>query len=249
MACIEEATDEDYGLRINSPYRFALGYGVEVVDLNAYITCRVRSVECGDCNVLSLCQCGSVLFHTDVQVGFCQFGKSIKPCLEVCFFAFEGELEIRSQWIGIECGDEDSFRGYRRICNDVIRTLFDKREKSSFQQSGFHSFSIHRSNILFPKIFIVLLCSSFYYDVQYLTTSTTFYTRHHAAHRRNKFHFRMILVDKQGSTSHYIFLLFHDYLRRHSRKVIGYECVEPRFFYCCVRFSSFTFQVYVKAFT
>ena len=35
MACIEEATDEDYGLRINSPYRFALGYGVEVVDLNA----------------------------------------------------------------------------------------------------------------------------------------------------------------------------------------------------------------------
>ena len=43
MACIEEATDEDYGLRINSPYRFALGYGVEVVDLNAYITNDVYS--------------------------------------------------------------------------------------------------------------------------------------------------------------------------------------------------------------
>ena len=34
----------------------------------------------------------------------------------------------------------------------------------------------------------------------------------------------LILVDKQGSTSHYIFLLFHNYLRRHSRKVIGYKC-------------------------
>ena len=59
----------------------------------------------------------------------------------------------------------------------------------------------------------------------------------------------MILVDKQGSTSHHILLLFYDYLRRHSRKIIGYECVKSRFFHCCVRFSSFTFQVYVKAFT
>ena len=96
MACIEKATDEDYGLRINGPYRFSLGYRVEMVDLNTYITSRVRSVESGDCNVLSLCQCSSVLFHTDIQVGFCQSGKNIKSCLEVCFFTFEGELEIRS---------------------------------------------------------------------------------------------------------------------------------------------------------
>ena len=132
MACIEKAADEDDGLRINSPHRFALRYRIKMVDLNAYITSRVRSVECGDCNVLSLCQCGSVLFHTDAQVSFCQFGKSIESCLEVCFLTFEGELEVRSQRVGVECGDEDSFRGYRRIGNDVIRTLFDKREKSGF---------------------------------------------------------------------------------------------------------------------
>ena len=77
--CIEKAANEDYGLRINSPYRFSLGYGVEMVDLNTYITRRVRSVESGDCNILSLCQCSSVLFHTDIQIGFASLARASSP--------------------------------------------------------------------------------------------------------------------------------------------------------------------------
>ena len=220
-----------------------------MVDLNAYVTGRVRSVESGDCNVLSLCQCSGFLFHADAQVSFCHFGEGIKTSLEVCFFAFQSKFEVGSQRIGIECGNKDALRCYRRVCNDVIRTLLDKRKQTCFKKRGLHSICIHRGYVLLTKFFVVLLCGSFHYDVQYLTASTTFNARHYATHGRNKFHFRMILVDKQGSTGHHIFLLFHNHFRCHSRKIIGYECVKSRLFHCCVRLSSFTFQVYVKAFT
>lgn len=96
MACIEKATDEDHDLWISGLYRFVLGYRVEVVGPNVCITCRVRPIECDDYNALSLYQYSSVLFHTNIRVGFCQFGKNTKSCLEICFFIFEGEPEIWS---------------------------------------------------------------------------------------------------------------------------------------------------------
>ena len=79
MSRIEKTADEDDGLRINCPYCLAFGYRGKVVDLNTYVTCRVRSVKCGDCDVLCLSQCGSVLLHAYVQVCFAILARASSP--------------------------------------------------------------------------------------------------------------------------------------------------------------------------
>ena len=95
----------------------------------------------------------------------------------------------------------------------------------------------------------VTISRSFNDNVQHFTTCAALHTCHYAANGRNKFQFRMILVDKQGSSGHHIFLFFDYYLRSNTRKIFRNQCVESRFFHRHKLLRSLTFQVDVKAFT
>ena len=59
----------------------------------------------------------------------------------------------------------------------------------------------------------------------------------------------MILVDKQGSPGHHIFLLFDHHFRSDACIVIGNQRIESRFLNRHKFLGSSAFQVDVKAFT
>ena len=228
---IEQTSDEDYGFRADSPHRLTFHYGSYVIDLYPYISGRVRSVKYGYCDIFSLCQGCRFLFDADTQIRFGYFSQGIQSCLEISFFPFQNVFEIGCQRVAVESRDEDSPRSDCRIGNHVIRTLFHKCKHTSFQECSFHSLAIEFGYVLLAEFFVILLCGSLHHDVQHLTACTALHACYNAANGRNKFHFRMILVDKQGSPGHHIFLLFHHHLRSHSWEIIGYECVESRFFH------------------
>ena len=213
-----------------------------------YVTCRIRPVECGKGNVLCLHECSCFLFYTDTQIGFCHAGQSVKSCLEVCFLALQDELEVGSQRVAVESGDKDCFRRHRRVGDYVVRTLADKGEHTGLQQCVLHFLCAHLGRVHLAELLVVLLGGSLYHDVQHLTTCTAFHARHYAAYGRNKFQFRMILVDKQGSPGHHILLFLHHHFRSDTRKIIGNQRVESRLFHRHKLFGSFAFQVDVKAF-
>ena len=96
-----------------------------------------------DISSISITPSTSSDWDTEFVDGMFHDGESIESGLEVRFFSFQSKFEVGSQRIGVECRYEDSLRGNRRVGDDVIRTLFDKRKNTGFQQSGFHSISIH----------------------------------------------------------------------------------------------------------
>ena len=107
----------------------------------------------------------------------------------------------------------------------------------------------HLGRVHLAEFLIVLLSGSLYDDVQHLAACTTLHACHYAANGRNKFQFRMILVDKQGSPGHHIFLLFDHHFRSDACIVIGNQRIESRFLNRHKFLGSSAFQVDVKAFT
>ena len=159
------------------------------------------------------------------------------------------QFEFWSQRVCVECRNEDSTRCYSRISHYVIRTLTDKREQTGIQQHFLYSSTVKCSHALLAEFFKVLFRSSLHGDAHHLASCPTFHACHYAAYRRNKFHFWMILVYKQGSSGHHIFLFLNDHFRSHACKIIGTQSIESRLFHSHHFRSRLTFQVYVQAFT
>ena len=119
----------------------ALLAGCGEKDVSVSVTLVNRSGR--DISSISITPSTSSDWDTEFVDGMFHDGESIESGLEVCFLSFQSKFEVGSQRIGVECRYEDSLRGNRRVGDDVIRTLFDKRKNTGFQQSGFHSISIH----------------------------------------------------------------------------------------------------------
>ena len=81
-----------------------------MVNLNANVSGRVRTVENCHSHILGACQCRILLFYADIQIRLRHFSQCIESCLEVFFLTFQNEFEIGSQWVGIKCRNEDAFR-------------------------------------------------------------------------------------------------------------------------------------------
>ena len=72
LAGVEQATEEKNSCGINGPYYLSLVDGVEVVYLNAYITCRTLADENVDLNVVHISK-SRALTHT--KICLCNLGK------------------------------------------------------------------------------------------------------------------------------------------------------------------------------
>ena len=220
-----------------------------MIDLHTYVAGRMRSVKDGDGHILGLCQGRSRLLRTDAQVGFGHLRQCIQPRLEVSLISLELELKVGSQGSAVEGRYEDSLRLYAGVSNDIVWTLTEECKHTRIEQRLFDLGSRHAGRIHFAELFIVLFGSSLHHDAQHFAALAALHTRYYATYGRNKFHFGMVLVNKQGTSGHHILLFLNNHFRLYPREVVGNQRIEPRFLHRCQFCCSLTLQVNVKAFT
>ena len=97
-----------------------------MVNLNANVSGRVRTVENCHSHILGACQCRILLFYADIQIRLCHLCQCVQTSLEIFFLAFQNKFEISSQWVSVKCRNEDAFRLGIRVGNHDIRALDDE---------------------------------------------------------------------------------------------------------------------------
>ena len=108
--CVEQASDEDHFFRTERPNSFAFVDRTDVVNLNAYVSGGVRTVEGSYSYIFGVGQCRARLLYADIQIRLCHLCQCVQTSLEIFFLAFQNKFEISSQWVSVKCRNEDSFR-------------------------------------------------------------------------------------------------------------------------------------------
>ena len=88
---------------------FALVDRTDVVNLNAYVSGGVRTVEGSYSYIFGVGQCRALLLYADIQIRLCHLCQCVQTSLEIFFLAFQNKFEISSQWVSIKCRNEDAF--------------------------------------------------------------------------------------------------------------------------------------------
>ena len=139
-----------------------------------------------------------------------------QTCLEFSFLTLKHILKVLSQRHAVEGTHEQRLGFVLGIGHHSVRTLQHHAEQTALQHEGFY-ITLHF------KLVRRLLAVSLHADAEQLAAVTSFNLRDDTAHRRNKFHFRMQLVHKQGIPDLDVIALFHDRLGLYSAKIIGTE--------------------------
>ena len=91
-----------------------------MVNLNAYVSGGVRTVEGSYSYIFGVGQCRALLLYADIQIRLCHLCQCVQTSLEIFFLAFQNKFEISSQWVSVKCRNEDAFRlGIRVSHHDV----------------------------------------------------------------------------------------------------------------------------------
>ena len=240
-ASLQETTQEDNFLGSECPNHFALVDGVDVIDLNAHITCRSGTVEDVHLAVLSLGQSLSGLLCTHAKINLCELCQSGKTSLELSLLTLEDVLEVLTQRHAVERAHKDSLRSVLGICHHIVGTLTQEGKQTALQHEGLDV-------ALCVELACFLLLVSLHTDAQQFATVAAFHHADCSADRAHELHFGMQLVNEQGIPSlHGITLLDHHF-GFHTIEVIGNECILARTTYGRGFLRGFAFEIDVEAF-
>ena len=187
-----------------------------MVDLHTHIAGRSGAVEHVNDTVFSFEQGLGRLLAADAQIDGSELGKRCQTCLEFSLLTLKHILKVLSQRHAVEGTHEQRLGVVLGIGHHSVRTLQHHAEQTALQHEGFY-ITLHF------KLVRRLLAVSFHTNAEQLAAVTSFNLRDDTAHRRNKFHFRMQLVHKQGIPDLDFIALFHNRLGLYSAKIIGTE--------------------------
>ena len=105
-----------------------------MADLDANVARRVLAAEAVEFHSLKLAERGFVGVHADVDASFGEFRKRGRAGLQRGFFTGEDEVRVGGEGRGREAGDKDGLRPGRRVREDPVRALDQRRPEAAREE-------------------------------------------------------------------------------------------------------------------
>ena len=131
---VENAADNDYVLCVGSPNDLAFVDGLEVVDLNAYVTSRVWTFYSHLLDAIDGGN-GGACSSTYINLAFAKLCKSSETSLEVVLLTLDNDVKVWCEGSGVESGHEDVAWLQGRIGENAVGTLCEERPYATIEHS------------------------------------------------------------------------------------------------------------------
>ena len=97
-----------------------------MVNLNAYVSGGVRTVDGSYSSIFCVGKCRAPLLYAYLHIRLCHLVQCVPTWLEIFFLAFQNKFEISSQWVSVKCRNEDAFWLGIRISHHDVWALNDE---------------------------------------------------------------------------------------------------------------------------